>query len=103
MIDQPKFSGDRHGYYKPVSMEVIDVDDTVKSPTIPSPSVRMAKVFFRGAPVRVTLHNVDPVAATTGIPFYDGYEESFNYLELSALRMTREGTDNGTVYIVYYN
>jgi hypothetical protein len=102
MIDQPKYSGDRHGYYTPISQEAITVNETVKMPTIPNANVRMGKVYFRGNPIRVTFDGNDPVGATTGVPFYDGYEEFFSYLELSAMKMTRDGTSNGEVHIVYY-
>lgn len=101
MIVQPKHAADPSHYYKPVAYQALTVDATVRSPTVPA-GVRMAQVFFRVATVRMTLHGVDPVAATTGITLGDGYEEFFSVLELSTMRLVREGATSGEVHFLYY-
>lgn len=102
MIIQPKHAQDPSHYYKPASLQKLTVDDTVRSPTIPA-GARAAKVFFRVATVRLTMDETDPVAGTTGIPHYDGYEEVYSIFELQVLRLIREGATSGEVYFQYYN
>ena len=102
---QPRYHNDPAGYYKPcqgaTAYEDLSIDGTVKTPTPPA-GARIAKIFFRGANVRVTFHGVNP-SSTVGVPFYDGYEEWFTLGELQAMRMTREGSTNGEAHIIYYS
>lgn len=101
MIVQPKHASDPSHYYKPVAYQALTVDDTVRSPTVPA-GVRMAKVFFRVATVRMTLHEVDPVATSLGVTLSDGYEEFMSIAELNNLRLVREGATSGEVHFIYY-
>ena len=101
MIDQPLYASDPSRYYKPVHYEELTVDGAVRTPTVPA-GCRMAKAYFRGGNVRITLHSVDPTSSL-GVPFYDGYEEYFSLRELEVMRLIREGSTNGTVHFIYYN
>ncbi len=100
MIQQPKWANDPSHYYRPTSYEALTVDATVRTPTIPQ-GTRMAKVYFRTGPVRITWHGVNPTSSL-GVPMYDGYEEFYSVVELAAMRLIREGTDNAEVHFVYY-
>ena len=80
--------------------EVITVDGTVKTPSPPA-ATRVAYIFFRGANTRITFHGVDPTSSF-GVPFYDGYENEYAMREVVNMRMTREGSTNGEVHLVYY-
>jgi hypothetical protein len=101
MIQQPIYANDAHGYYKPCAQEELTVDDTVRSPTPPQ-GTRMARVMFRVDTVRLTLDGSDPVGGSDGIPIYDGYEEFYSIFELQAMKLVREGANDGTVYFIYY-
>lgn len=85
---------------KALGYQVLAVDGTVQSPTLPS-GTRYAKVFFRGANVRMTMHGVDPTTSF-GVPFYDGYEDVFSMIEMTNMRLTREGATNGEAHFVYF-
>lgn len=101
MIIQPKWNQDPAGYYKPLSHQILTVDGTVRSPTRPV-NARVARVFFRLETVRVTFDGNNPVAATTGVPFSDGYEEVLSWLELDAMKLIRDGGTSGEVHFIYY-
>jgi hypothetical protein len=88
------------GFYVPIGYEYLTVDGTVRTPT-PTSGTRVAKIYFRGGNVRITLHGADP-SSSVGVPFYDGYEEWFNDRELAAMRLIREGSTNGEAHIIYY-
>jgi hypothetical protein len=105
MIGQPKYDGDVHGYYTPMTgdagaYEDLSIDGTVRSLSPPT-GCRMARLYFRGANIRLTFHGVNP-SAGAGIPIYDGYEEWFSYKELATMKFIREGSTNGEVHAVYY-
>jgi hypothetical protein len=66
MIGQPKYDGDVHGYYTPMTgdagaYEDLSIDGTVRSLSPPT-GCRMARLYFRGANIRLTFHGVNPSA-----------------------------------------
>lgn len=101
MIVQPKSSADPSDYYKFMSQQALTVDGTVRTPTVPT-GCRMAHVFFRKGTVRMTMNGVDPVALTTGLTLFDGYEEFYSHLELAVMKFIKEDTDDGEVHLFYY-
>ena len=101
MIIQPKWHQDPAGFYKPLSHQILTVSSSVVSPTRPV-NARIARVFFRLETVRVTFDGVNPVAATTGVPFSDGYEELLSLHELDAMKLIRDGGTDAEVHFIYY-
>lgn len=101
MLHQPKWAKDDAGYYKCCGYQALTVSSTAVSPTIPA-GTRMARVFFRTDTVRLQLDGDDPVAGSSGIPLFDGYEEFFSIRELETMKLIREGANDATVYFLYY-
>lgn len=101
MIVQPKNSADPCQYYKPIGQQALTVDGTVRQPAVP-PGCRMAHIFVRKGTVRMTMNGVAPVAATTGITLFDGYEEFWSHLELAVVKLIKEDVEDGEVHCIYY-
>lgn len=87
---------------RPMGYELLAIDGTVRTPTIPDAKVRLARIFFRAGTIRMTLDGTNPVGGSVGIPFFDGYEDNFSRSELNVIKFIREGSVNGEAHIVYY-
>lgn len=92
--EQPEFYGE------------YTVEDSAFS--IPSgdftPSKHWRKVFIRFGGGDM-LYRVDgqPVTLSSGIPVLDGYEKVFSFSEAKNLSAIRSGTENGKLYVVFYD
>lgn len=103
MNRQPYSRQDPSQYYVPCAYEALTVDGTVRTPTVANtPQIRGARIWVVGGPIRMTLHNVNPVSGSVGVPLWDGHEDTFDRPELEAMRLIREGSTNGTVHFIYY-
>jgi hypothetical protein len=102
VIRQPRYDQDPSRYYVPCAYQALTVDGTVRSPAVPNPQIRGARVWFTAGPIRLTLDGTVPVGGSVGVPLWDGKEDTFDRPELDGMKLIREGATNGTVHFIYY-